>query len=100
VPRDLGDANSANKQMIFGSNGFASTASSSKRPPPMPAYSEDQLTKLKGEYERIMPPPKAPVRHPGPPKPSSVRLRGGYFAASALSWYSLAREGMRTDWSC
>jgi uncharacterized protein len=49
----LGSANSATKQMIFGSNaarlyGLKLKAAENTR---MPAYSEDRLTKLKGEYE-------------------------------------------------
>src|SRR5262249_30058193 len=49
----LGGANSATKQMIFGSNaarlyGVKLKAAENTR---MPAYSEDRLTKLKGEYE-------------------------------------------------
>ena len=49
----LGGANSATKQMIFGSNaarlyGLKLKAAENTR---MPAYSEDRLTKLKGEYE-------------------------------------------------
>ena len=49
----LGDANSATKQMILGSNaarlyGLKLKAAENTR---MPAYSEDRLAKLKGEYE-------------------------------------------------
>jgi uncharacterized protein len=48
----LGDANSATKQMIFGTNaarlyGLKLKAAEA----PMPAYSADRLAKLKGEYE-------------------------------------------------
>ena len=49
----LGDANSATKQMIFGTNaarlyGLKLRAAEAA---PMPAYSADRLAKLKGEYE-------------------------------------------------
>ncbi len=48
----LGDANSATKQMIFGTNaarlyGLKLKAAEA----PLPAYSADRLAKLKGEYE-------------------------------------------------
>jgi len=49
----LGDANSATKQMIFGSNAARLYRLKLKAAEntPMPAYSEDRLAKLKGEYE-------------------------------------------------
>jgi hypothetical protein len=49
----LGDANSATKQMIFGSNAARLYRLKLKaaETTPMPAYSNDRLTELKREYE-------------------------------------------------
>jgi hypothetical protein len=49
----LGDANSATKQMIFGSNAARVYQLKLKAADntTMPAYSEDRLTELKREYE-------------------------------------------------
>jgi hypothetical protein len=51
--RPLGDADSATKQMIFGSNAARLYRLKLRAADnaPMPAYSEDRLAKLKGEYE-------------------------------------------------
>jgi predicted TIM-barrel fold metal-dependent hydrolase len=51
--RPLGDANSATKQMIFGGNAarLYRLKLRAAENMPMPAYSEDRLAKLKGEYE-------------------------------------------------
>ena len=66
----LGDANSATKQMIFGSNAARLYRLKLKAAEntPMPAYSEDRLAKLKGEYELA-------AREP-------TNLRYGYVRAS------------------
>ena len=66
----LGDANSATKQMIFGSNAARLYRLNLKAAEntPMPAYSEDRLAKLKSEYELA-------AREP-------TNLRYGYVRAS------------------
>ncbi len=49
----LGDANSATKQMIFGTNAARLYRLNLKaaNSAPMPAYSKDRLAQLKSEYE-------------------------------------------------